>query len=125
MDTTNKNDNSNDNVLSKDISQLAGNINDVNQDIRKIMNDIPKNKFVQDVWNLPKYIPTRNPNTTPDPNSVNDGNRFTFGKLFSYFFNQFNFLLIVWFLAIYFIIYIFLGLFTRTELPTDGLLISK
>jgi hypothetical protein len=123
MDTTNNNDNSNDTVLSKDISQLAGNINDVNQDIRKIMNDIPKNRFVQDIWNLPKYIPKRN--TTPDPNSDDDGNRFTFGKLFSYFFNQFNFLLIVWFLAIYLIIYIFLGLFTRTELPTDGLLISK
>lgn len=49
----------------------------------------------------------------------------TLRNIYGFFFNRFNFILVMWFLAIFFTIYGFLTIFTKTDVVTDGLLISR
>ena len=49
----------------------------------------------------------------------------TIRNIYDFFFNRFNFILIAWFLAIFITVYGFLRIFTKTDVVTDGLLVSR
>jgi hypothetical protein len=65
------------------------------------------------------------PNIQPRYNSANDPNAPTFENIFNKIFNQSNILMLIWFLAIYLIIYFILGIFYRTNSSTNPKLLAS
>ena len=100
--------------INNEFNQINENISDLYDDIKGLPNPVARLKAT------PK---PKNPLYSPNPEFL--GPQTTVQSTISFFFNQFNFILIVWLLAVYFFAFVVLDMFIKTELVSQNMMISK
>lgn len=94
-------------------------LDDTNVNVYNTLGD-DLNEFKKDMLNLKHKNPVEE---RQEPENLYST---TIRKIYNFFFNRFNLIIITWFLAIFITIYGFLRIFTKTDVVTDdALLISR